>query len=342
MQTIKVKASREYEVQIHQDFNNLAESVKGVFSGSKILLLTDSNVSDLYSKEVLEKLKDFNVYTYVIPAGERSKNITNFALILEYMAKNNFSREDLVFSLGGGVVGDLAGFVASSYMRGVKFIQCPTTLLAQVDSSVGGKTAVNLEQGKNLVGAFYQPILVYVNVSTLKTLPQSELTNGFGEIVKYGFISKSVSKKMIQEKDYNQLIANCIKIKAQIVNEDEYEKGLRAVLNLGHTIGHAIESLSGYTISHGLCVAKGINKIIQASKNYYRFDDCVTKELYQLLNSYNFDLEVPYSNKQILEKINNDKKADNKSIKAVLINEIGKVEIVKMPIEQLGELLNEV
>ena len=339
MQTIKIKASKNYNVVIDNNFNNLAQKVKNVFNGKKILLLSDSNVFAIYGNQVKNSLCDFNVIEYVIDAGEQSKNAHTYIKIINFLAENQFTRDSLVFALGGGVVGDIAGFVAATYMRGIKLIQCPTTLLSCVDSSVGGKTGVNLESGKNLLGCFYQPSLVFINVKTLLSLPKEQLLNGMGEICKYAFLSKKIDKEMLKEENREKLIEVCIKIKAQIIHKDEFEKGKRMLLNLGHTIGHAIENLSNYTIPHGICVAKGIEKIIDVSQKFYNISQEKVNKLKELLNLFCFDLSINYTNQQIKEKVILDKKARANSINFVLIKDIAKVKIEKISIDKLGELL---
>lgn len=339
MKDITVNASTKYYVKIRPSFDTLGQEIEKVFNGKKILIISDTNVFSLYGEIVKNQLTGFDVYTYVIEAGESSKNTQNYLKIIDFLAEQSFSRTDLVLALGGGVVGDLAGFSASTYMRGISFIQVPTTLLADVDSSVGGKTGVNLSQGKNLLGAFYQPKLVYISLSTLNTLPQQDIANGMGEIVKYAFLSTTVTQKMIKEKDYESLIYASLLIKADIVSRDEFEGGVRATLNLGHTVCHAIENLSNYSIPHGICVAKGISKIIKASQKYYTLSEDTVKTFNELLSSYDFDLDAKYTDKQIVSKIKNDKKAEGDCVKAVLIKDVGDVRIVKMKIDELGELI---
>ncbi len=337
---LKVKASKNYEVIITDGYLNLGEQVKKVFRGEKILIVSDDTVFPLYGRMVKEQLGAFKVCEFIVKSGEKSKNIDNFNAICEFLAENTFSRKDCVIALGGGVVGDLSGFVSASYMRGITFIQCPTTLLSAVDSSVGGKTAINLSAGKNLVGAFYQPSLVYLATDTLKSLPDREIFNGMGEIIKYAFLSKTITYESLKQKDYQTLIYNSLKIKAEIVKKDEFEGGLRAVLNLGHTIGHAVESLSDYTIPHGVAVLIGLKKIIKISAKYYGLTQEEVDKMNKVVSLYDGLLNEDSSNNLILEKIKNDKKAVGDTINAVLIKDIGKVEVVKMPLSRFGELMD--
>jgi len=224
-------------------------------------------------------------------------------------------------------------------MRGITYIQVPTTLLSFVDSSVGGKTAINLEEGKNLAGAFYQPSLCFINTTTLNTLPKKEIICGYGEIVKYAYLSETVSFDLIKSGSLEDIIYECLKIKANIVGEDEFESGKRALLNLGHTIGYAIEALSNFTISHGLAVAKGIGEIISISKKVFGFDDEREDSLRKLLCAFDFDLNIEFNKDKLIGKILSDKKVKNDHVNLVLIKDVGKVEIVPIKIEELDKLL---
>ena len=339
MRKLTVKALKKYQVIITSDFNDLNTQVKKVFKGKRIAVITDTTVKKLYLDKVTSALKDFNVISYAINSGESSKNASVYLDIINFLAQNTFQRDCCVLSLGGGVVGDITGFVSATYMRGITFIQCPTTLLSCVDSSVGGKTGVNLQSGKNLLGSFYSPSLVYINTSTLNSLPEKEITNGFGEIVKYAFISKQITIRDIREKDYQNLIYKCLKIKAKVVKRHEFEGNYRRVLNLGHTVGHAVETLSTYSLSHGLCVAKGINAIIVLSTKYYGLTQGKVDKMKNLLTSYPFNLEIGYNSSEITQKIFADKKMENGVINAVLIKDIGKVKIQKLTAQQFGELI---
>ena len=253
--TIKVgKGSSKYEVIISKNAltkSNLAPQIK---SSKNILIVTDSGIPKKYIKELKAKISNNkNIYTHELPQGETSKSANEYLNLLEKLAKLKFDRSDLMIALGGGMVGDITGFTAASYLRGIDFIQIPTSLLAQVDSSVGGKTAINIERGKNLVGAFYNPKLVLISTSFLETLPNNQFRSGLGEIVKYSLLGnkkiRSIlenNSKEIQKKDpivMENLVSESIKTKAKIVTKDEKENGIRAILNLGHTFGHAIEAL---------------------------------------------------------------------------------------------------
>ena len=261
-----------YHIKLTDSFQGLAEELKqlGYQADQKICIISDSNVAKLYAETVKNILtKSFpQIFCYEFQAGEASKNTDTVNGVYEFLIQNHFDRHDLMIALGGGVVGDLTGFTAATYLRGIDFIQVPTSLLSQVDSSIGGKTGVDFMQYKNMVGAFYQPKLVYMNLNVLKTLPKDQLISGFGEILKHGlirnhdyFLWMNEHEKEILALDYNTLeemvYQSCL-IKRDVVERDPKEKGERALLNFGHTIGHAVEKLSDFGLSHGVCVGLGM------------------------------------------------------------------------------------
>ena len=330
----KVNAKKPYNVVIAEDFSNLRESILSATSFNKVCIVADENTS-MYLEQVKNALNGFEILTYVIKAGEQSKCLKTFGEIASFLAQNQMTRKDLLIALGGGVVGDLTAFVASCYMRGIAFVNLPTSLLAMVDSSVGGKTAIDIPEGKNLLGSFYSPNLCYINVNTLKTLPNEEILCGLGEIVKYAYLSNTITANDIKEFDYVNLISKSLDVKISIVEEDEFEGGKRKLLNLGHTIGHGIESLSNYTLSHGLCVAKGIDYIIDFSKDYYNLSEEKYSQLKDILRAQPFDLSLIYPMEQIAEKIKVDKKAQSSYVDMVLIKDVGKCEIVKIAIKDI-------
>ena len=345
---ITVNASRKYDVVIEESYNGLKDEVKRVVTGEKILIVTDDNVERLFLHKVIDELKGtYNIFTYVVKSGEDSKNSKNYFSILGSLLQNQFNRNDCVIALGGGVVGDLAGFVASTYMRGIAYIQLPTTLLSMIDSSIGGKTAINLDCTKNVVGTFYQPYLVYAATLALSTLPEREVVSGLGEAIKYAFLSCTVNRsclikdKLIKDKESAKtLIYECVNIKKKIVEEDEKESGKRALLNLGHTIGHAIEALSGFTVSHGQCVTMGIKKIIDMSCRYYELDDNKRQDMLSLVNINGTALSYNYTADEVINMIMHDKKSTNKGCNLVLVKDIGQPEIVNFDIDSLRRLYN--
>ena len=287
------KKPTNYEVEILDkpiSKNKLSSAIK---SYNKILIVTDDGLPKKYLAEIKKLIpKSKKVYIYSLPAGEKSKSLKSFNLILENLASLKFDRTDCLIALGGGMVGDITGFVASSYLRGIDFIQIPTTLLSQVDSSVGGKTAINISQGKNLVGAFYNPKKVFISLSYLQTLSEKEYRSGLGEVVKYAFILnkrlhrilKSNSNLVLSRnlKVLEEVIYESIKTKSKIVTKDEKENGVRALLNFGHTFGHAIEAKNNYKgVSHGEAVVLGM---IIASEISYLENYITKKELEEIKN----------------------------------------------------------
>ena len=271
MKTITVKASKDYNVIIgsglHQKTGTYAASL---YKTGKAVVISDTNVWPLYGETVEQSLKSagFDCFHYVFSAGEASKNGNTYLAILNHLAQLQITRSDILIALGGGVVGDMTGFVAATYLRGIPYIQIPTTLLAMVDSSVGGKTAIDLPTGKNLVGAFYQPGMVICDIDSLQTLPDSIFRDGCAEVIKYGVLYDPVLFEHLQTNglyfDRELVVSRCVELKRNVVAEDEFDRGARQKLNLGHTIGHGIELNSNFSVSHGQAVAIGMAIIAKA------------------------------------------------------------------------------
>ncbi len=262
MKTISIECGRPYSVIVGKgatgQLSGQIESMGGV---RNILVVTDSVVSPLYLKRTIHQLDSLpcNVYSYELAAGEASKSIEEYVNVLNFLIEHNFGRGDLIIALGGGVVSDLSGFVASTYMRGIRYITIPTTLLSAVDASVGGKTAINMPGGKNLVGSFHHPSLVVCDVSYFSTLPDSIIRDGMAEVLKYSFICGDLDPDSVMPPyDYESMVEQCVRIKSKFVSSDEYDRGVREALNFGHTIGHGYEVLSGYETTHGSAVAMGM------------------------------------------------------------------------------------
>lgn len=344
---IRVKASTEYNVYINSgllsDVNIFASELKGA---NKLLVVTDSNVAPLYLDKLVNTLKSLSVevYSYIVESGEESKSIEVYAKLLSYTARCGLTRSDMFIALGGGVVGDLTGFVSASYMRGISYLQIPTTLLSAIDSSVGGKTAVNLPEGKNLVGAFHQPKGVIFDSDTLKTLPEEEYLCGIGEGIKYSALTGGrifeILSNGLNEGNIEEFISLCVEYKANIVHSDERESGIRKYLNLGHTIGHAIEKLSGFKVKHGVGVVQGLYAILKLQIKEGSIDEADANAIIELARSYSFELESPYSTSDIVNCIYNDKKSvGNGSVSLVKLHGIGKPYIHTVEIDKLGELL---
>lgn len=340
--TITVNASKSYDILVGKNLiTDLGEIFIKRFDKCKVAIITDDIVDKLYSAVVEKTLleKGFSVVKFVFSNGEKSKNFDTYSQIVNFLSENELTRTDLVVALGGGVVGDIAGFSASTYLRGVKYVQIPTTLLSQIDSSVGGKTAIDLEAGKNLVGAFCQPELVVCDVQLLCSLDQKVLEDGFGEGAKYALLDKKVFD-LLKDKDFSmqEFVYLCIDYKRQIVEADEFEKGNRKLLNLGHTIAHAIEKLSSFNLSHGKAVAIGLDFVLDSAFGKGR----ITKEQYEQIKSVLLNITksvdkslCPFGKEQICECVVFDKKRSGEYISVVNFYGVGDCRIEKIKIDNL-------
>ena len=335
---VKRDGDFHYPIYFEKDFSGLAQAVREEgLSGHKICVVTDSHVEPLYLKSVMDSLQEVSsqIFSFVFEAGEKNKNLDTVQELYRSLIEHEMDRKGLLVALGGGVVGDLTGFGAATYLRGIDFIQVPTTLLSQVDSSVGGKTGVDFQQYKNMVGAFHQPRLVYMNLSALNTLPPKEFACGMGEILKTGLICDGeffrficANQKTIQELDYtllSQMIRRCCEIKAGVVERDPKEQGERALLNLGHTVGHAVEKLKNFQLFHGQCV--GIGLIAAAYLSMQR--GLLTQEEYNEIRkgckAFHLPLTVDsLKAEEILAATKKDKKMEAGHIKFILMDGIGK------------------
>lgn len=339
--TINQNNNPIYDIVYEHDFNSLAGELDAFdIINKKLCIITDSKVNSFYSDEICSLLKDKckKLIIYVFPNGEQSKNLDTVKNIYEFLIQNQFDRKDMLLALGGGVVGDMTGFAAATYLRGIDFVQIPTTLLAQVDSSIGGKTGVDLDQYKNMVGAFYMPKLVYMNVSTLKTLDDRQYYSGMGEVLKHGLIKSASFYEWIidhmyeiHERDLETLeemvykSCNCKKI---VVEKDPTEKGERAILNFGHTIGHAIEKAKNFELTHGECVALGCVAAAYISWNR----NLLTKEEYYEIRDMFVPFNLPISidkidPEEVLALTTSDKKVEGDHIKFILLKKVGKAVI---------------
>lgn len=370
MTTVQVKASKEYEVKIGRGLlTSAGEMILPFFSGRKLCLVTDSTVEKLYADTVTKSLEDagFEVSCFVFPAGEESKCMATYAALQEFLAEHRLSRKDGIVALGGGVTGDLAGFAAATYLRGIDFVQIPTTLLAAVDSSVGGKTGIDLAAGKNLCGAFHQPRIVICDIDTLTTLEYKDYVGGMAEVIKYGVIRDGELFNLLEERALDilsaykgddsamdlleQVVARCVGIKRDVVETDEFEGGLRAILNFGHTAAHSIENLSHYKIPHGFAVGTGMMvAAVYACKigllpvaDYSRILEAVCK--YELPGSvsgvalwHRLDPEL-FIPEAMAEVALSDKKAGGDTINLILPTKIGECVIEKTPTEKLVEFM---
>lgn len=327
MESVLVRASKEYEVIIGKGLLEKAgEYIKKVTKGKTAIIVSDDNVFSLYGEMLIKSLNDalIDTKTFVFENGEQSKSISVYSQLLNKMCEEHLCREDTVIALGGGVVGDLSGFAAATYQRGINFIQVPTSLLACVDSSVGGKTAVNLEKGKNQVGAFYQPSLVLCDTDTLKTLPKEQYINGCAEIIKYSMLCDGDTELFYDLlstpicEQYESVIKRCVEKKRDFVEADEHDKGLRMMLNFGHTLGHAVETLSHYEIPHGNAVAIGMAIITKAScKNGFCTESDV-ELLTKLIKQYDLPCETSFSAKELSDVALTDKKIKGDTLNLVI------------------------
>lgn len=341
MHKITVKVAKPYDVIVGD--NLLKDCGKYITDidkkVQKVLLVTETNVAPHYMDIAVSSLEaaGLEVVTFVFDAGEQSKNIETITKMLGLMAVNQFTRTDAVVALGGGVTTDMGGFAASIFLRGIKVYQMPTSLLAQVDASVGGKTGIDLKEGKNLVGAFHQPSLVLADTSLLKSLKPETFTEGMAEVIKMAFISDKKLYKTLKTKvtqgsaNLEDIVARCVELKAYVVEQDEKDNGLRQTLNFGHTIGHVIERNSNFTLSHGFAVAKGMMRISAKSP--------ILPELEEMLKLYEFPYVDETSADDIIEGIMNDKKKRGSKITAALVNEIGSCELKTMTVEEFRDLL---
>lgn len=344
MISIDIKNSGSYTVKIGNGLLDTAgDEVKKLGKTRKVCIVTDTHVSALYGQRVRESLESagFDVFSFIFPFGEQSKNLSVYGRLVEDLCNNRFTRSDLIVALGGGVVGDLAGFAAATFQRGIRYIQVPTTLLAAVDSSVGGKTAVDLTGGKNQVGCFYQPSLVLCDPDTLKTLPDEEYRCGCAEVIKYAILkSRSFYNELMDlpaSEQFEHVIATCVEMKRDFVQEDEFDKGVRMFLNLGHSIGHAVEALSGFTTLHGQAVAIGTAAVARAAeKNGFCSTDTLG-DILTILEKYGLPTENPYSAKDIIDLMLSDKKLIDGKLSLIVPEEIGKCRIVPVDAGDLGK-----
>ncbi len=340
-ETIHINASHPYDVVIGKEIlTGIGPAVKERLNCAAAAIITDDIVDGLYADTVTASLQRAGLRhcKYVFPHGERSKNIGTLCSFIDIMADEGLSRTDAVLALGGGITGDIGGLAAALYMRGINLVQVSTTLLAMTDSSVGGKTAVDIPQGKNLVGTFYQPSLVWCDTSTLNTLPHDILRDGYAEVIKYGILfDKDFLDSLSFSSDIIQTVAASVRFKRDIVEADERDRGQRALLNLGHTIGHALERLSGYTMSHGQAVAIGMARAARMGAAY-GLPDC-TEAICAKLAAFGFDTDCPYPANNILEAALADKKRDADSISLILPEQPGHCGIFKVGIDVFRELL---
>ena len=326
--------SRSYDVTIEAGSLHTLGTLANL--KRRVMVVTDTGVPKEYAQIVLEQADQG--FLVCVPQGEVSKSLTGFETILKALMENGFTRQDCVVAVGGGVVGDLAGYAAASYMRGIDFINCPTTTLSQIDSSIGGKVAINLERTKNIVGAFHQPKAVVIDIDTIKTLSQRHVMNGLAEAVKAGFIADEGLLQIFEEEDImshlEEIIYRSLMMKKKIVEEDEMDKGIRAILNFGHTIGHAIEGLHLDEWHHGECVALGMLPMLQTEELRDR-----ARAIYKKLN---LSQEITDKAEDLYTLMLHDKKAEQDSITIVTVSKAGQADLKKIDYTELRQIIEQV
>lgn len=350
MKRIPIHASIDYEVLIDRgSLHYIGAHLLNIHKPCQIIIVTDDNVGPLYAQIVRDSLVSagYTVHTYTLPHGEHTKSTTELIKLVEHMAKLGLTRKDVAIALGGGVIGDLTGFAAATYLRGIDYVQIPTSLLAAVDSSVGGKTAVNLEAGKNLWGAFKQPLLVLCDPDTLSTLPEEEWKNGCGEIIKYGFLDMpelldtlTATPLMSHRHIVDDIIAQCVAKKAHIVELDEREGGLRALLNFGHTFAHGIESSTNFAIPHGQAVAIGMMLITKGATRHDNLPISVLNQLEDLLKAHQLPTTTPIAKETLIEAAKHDKKSQGQTITIIVPTRYGHSERKVVTFTELADYLD--
>ena len=341
---ISVPVSTPYDVVIGAGLlPQTAALLPEGFRARSVLLVSDSNVAPLYADRAAGALSGLRVARQVVPAGERSKSIESYVNLLNALARERLTRTDAVFALGGGVVGDLSGFAAATYLRGLPFVQLPTSLLAMVDSSVGGKTAIDLPAGKNLAGAFYQPWLVLCDPDCLDSLPDEIFRDGCAEVIKYAVLGNAPFfdelKNTPPHAQLEHIIETCVRMKRDIVAQDEFDRGQRQLLNLGHTFGHGIEACSGFSVSHGSAVAIGMAMIVRAAAQFGICEAEARDAVLTLLRQYGLPVDCTYAAEQMLGTILHDKKASGGSINLIVPTAVGRCEIRKTPAGDIPDWL---
>ncbi len=346
MNTVHVHASKDYDIHIGPGLiSTLGEEISNLNKVQKVCIVSESNVFPLWGEAAKTSLTTagFEVFTYIFPAGEASKNGITFLDLLNFLAQNKLTRSDMIVALGGGVVGDLAGFAAASYLRGIRFVQVPTTLLAAVDSSVGGKTAIDLPAGKNLAGAFYQPCLVLCDTDVLNTLPEEVFRDGCAEVIKYGVLYDPQLFDYLKHTglafDREKVITRCVELKRDVVDMDEFDTGLRMKLNLGHTIGHGVEAKSEFTISHGKAVSIGMAIISRSAAQMGLCSETCCQEILTTLSNFGLPTKTPYTASELYTYTLSDKKRSGGMVNLIIPREIGNCDIIPTSVEELEKII---
>ncbi len=342
MKAIHVTASTEYDVLVGKDLLDIAaDQIRSVVKGNVLCIVSDHTVWSLYGNDLKDSLTEagFQCVGISFPSGEVTKSTANYVKLLEFLAENRIGRNDCIVALGGGVIGDLTGFAAATYLRGIDYIQIPTTVLAMVDSSVGGKTAIDLIAGKNLAGAFWQPKLVLCDTNVLNTLSCDFFQDGCAEIIKYGILYDPDLFMHLKEHgldfDREWVISRCVQLKRDVVAIDEFDHSDRQKLNLGHTLGHAIEAASCYSISHGCAVAIGIAIICRATAKMELFSPHDAQDILSLLQQFGLPVDTALPQRTLYDATLNDKKRISDRINLIIPKSIGNCEIIPVSTESL-------
>ncbi len=347
MRIVHVSTGKPYDIFIEKGvLDSVGETAKRLSAAKKVTVISDTNVAPLYLERIEKSLENsgFEVFSHVFKAGESSKTLDTISKIYADLAEFGMTRKDIIVALGGGVCGDMAGFAAATYLRGIDFIQVPTSLLAQVDSSVGGKTGVDLPAGKNLVGAFHQPIAVLIDPDALTTLPDEFIRDGMGEVIKYGCIKDSAFFESLEAENVlgkiEDVIEICVSIKRDVVSRDEREAGERMLLNFGHTLGHSIEKLHGFSgITHGMAVAVGMVMIAKAGEKQGYTEPGTAERIALLCKKYGLPTTDDSSFAEIAEAARSDKKTAGGTINLVLLTKIGESFTKKIELDRLKEFI---
>lgn len=346
MKTVSVHASRSYEIRIGRGLlQGAGEQIRAVTDAKKVMLVSDDAVWPLYGGAVRRSLETagLTVCSFVFPHGESSKCACTYLELLDALCAQQLTRKDAIAALGGGVAGDLAGFAASTYLRGIGFIQIPTTLLAMVDSSVGGKTAIDLPAGKNLAGTFYQPWLVLCDPDCLTTLPEEIFRDGCAEVIKYAVLGNAPFFDDLRagsaHAQLEHIIETCVTMKRDIVAQDEFDRGQRQLLNLGHTFGHGIEACSGFAVSHGSAVAIGMAMMVRAAAAFGLCTEKTRDTVVDILRQYDLPVDCAFCAEDMLPTILHDKKAAGDTINLIVPTAVGQCRIVKTPASEIMDWL---
>ena len=347
IQTIPVRTAPAYNVCISSGLlTHCGQQLKEILPLCHIAVIADSTVAPLYLGTVNNSLREagFTVNTYTFPAGEAHKTLDTLSDILEFLAEERLTRSDCIVALGGGVTGDMAGLAAALFLRGIRCVQMPTTLLSAVDSSVGGKTAIDLRAGKNLAGAFLQPSAVLCDTDCLRSLPAEVFADGAAEAIKTGVLCDEGLFSLFEsghlETDPAEVIARCVAYKAGVVERDEKEQGERRLLNLGHTIGHAIEKCSGYAITHGHAVAAGLAIITRAAERLGWTEEPISDRITACLAKNNLPIDTPYAAADLAQAASADKKRRGSNITLVIPQKIGHCELKQVPVSELLPIIS--